>query len=574
MGRRFFQIFQLLRDAPRLCQRDIAKALRLSLAYTNRLLHAMESAGLLETHGTFGARTRSLTPLAHSQYQSCRVHNAVIMAAGFGSRCVPLTYATPKGLLKVFGEPMIERQIRQLHEVGITDITVVVGYLKEAFEYLVDKHDVTLTYNPDYETANNLSTLYHARHLLRNTYILSSDNWLRENIYHSHEWDSWYTAVKTQGKTKEWVLKTGLYDKITAVKIGGRSGWIMYGPAYFSASFSKKIIPLIEAAYMRPENRAWFWEDVFMRNTKSLTMFANKQADNLIYEFESLDELRKFDFAYMVSSDNEWMRVISHVFNQPEMTIGKLRPLKAGMTNKSFIFELNDKPYLFRIPGEGTELLVNRFQEAAVYEAIKPLNICDTLVHLEPARGIKITVFHKDCRSANPSDPADLDLCMRIARKLHQSGICVAHRFDFRSRIAYYEKLALDQYSILYADYRSVREKMNTLLAIVDSVDKPCVLTHVDLTPDNFLLCDGSAQLIDWEYAGMCDPLVDIAMFSLYAHFNTAQIEDLMYRYFQRNPHGEERLRVFCYIALGGFLWSLWTSYKQALGISFGDYGL
>lgn len=81
-----------------------------------------------------------------------KVDGALIIAAGFGSRFVPLTFETPKGLLEVFGERMIERQIRQLHEVGITDITIVVGYLKEKFEYLIDKYDVKLLYNPEYSS--------------------------------------------------------------------------------------------------------------------------------------------------------------------------------------------------------------------------------------------------------------------------------------------------------------------------------------------------------------------------------------------------------------------------------------
>ena len=85
-----------------------------------------------------------------------KVDGALIIAAGFGSRFVPLTFETPKGLLEVFGERMIERQIRQLHEAGVYDITIAVGYLKEKFEYLIDKYDVKLLYNPEYSCKNTL----------------------------------------------------------------------------------------------------------------------------------------------------------------------------------------------------------------------------------------------------------------------------------------------------------------------------------------------------------------------------------------------------------------------------------
>lgn len=574
MKRRYFQIIELMQKNPKITQREIADQLDISLAYVNKILVSMEYGGFLRTEGIPTLGKRQLTAKARKKYESCEVDNAIIMAAGFGSRFVPLTYATPKGLLEVFGERMIERQIRQLQEVGITDITVVVGYLKDTFEYLIDKYNVQLVYNPDYETKNNLSTLYHVRDKLKNTYILSSDNWLRENMYHSHEYDSWYSAIKVSGKTKEWVLKTGLHDKILSVKVGGRNGWVMYGPVYFSKEFSQKIIPMIETAYLRDDTDEWYWEDVFIRNLDKLVMFANKQPENQVYEFESLDELRLFDSSYMISTNDKWLHLISEVFNQPEMRINCLKPLRFGMTNKSFLFELNGKKYIFRIPGAGTEKLINRHQEADVYKAIEPLHISDDPIYFDSRIGIKITEFKEGSRNADANNPDDLDMCMRFARKLHNSGITVPHEFNFRERIEFYEKIAKERHGILYNDYDEVRAKMNELLDLLDTIEKPLALTHIDLIPDNFIFYKDGVKLIDWEYAGMCDPLADIAMFSIYAYFNRAQIEDLMYRYFQREPEEEERLRVFCYVALAGFLWALWTCYKQVLGVTFGEYGL
>lgn len=574
MKKRYFQIIELMKQKPSITQREIAYALRISLAYVNKILFSMDQDGLLKIDGISPIGKRMLTIKAHTEYDACKVDNAIIMAAGFGSRFVPLSYATPKGLLEVFGERMIERQIKQLHEVGITDITVVVGYLKETFEYLIDKYNVELVYNPDFETKNNLSTLYCIRHKLKNTYILSSDNWLRKNMFHTHEYDSWYSSVKVSEKTDEWVLQLGLHSKITHVKVGGWNAWVMYGPVYFSKPFSEKIKPLIEAAYARDDTADWYWEDVFKRNISKLPMFANKQPPNQVYEFESLEELRRFDTSYMISSQNKWMELISHVFGQPEMRVTNLKPLRLGMTNKSFLFEVNQGCYIFRIPGEGTDILINRDQEYAVYKAIEPLNISDSIIYFDHATGVKISRFEANCRPADPESSDDLDACMWIARKLHQSGITVPHRFDFRERINCYEKHAEAKHGILFYDYREVRAKMNTLLDIIDEIQPPQLLTHVDLICDNFILREGEIKLLDWEYAGMCDPLADIAMFAIYSYFSEAQVEDLMYRYFQRPPEPEERLRVYIYVSLAGFLWALWTCYKQALGINFGEYGM
>ena len=169
MKKRIFQIIKLMKEKPSISQRDIAKELKISLAYVNKILFDMEQNGFLTGDGMPLFRKKHLTDFALQEFENCRVDNAIIMAAGFGSRFVPLTYAIPKGLLEVFGERMIERQIEQLHAAGVTDITVVVGYLKDSFEYLIDKYGVSLVYNPDFKEKNNLSTLYHVKDKLKNT---------------------------------------------------------------------------------------------------------------------------------------------------------------------------------------------------------------------------------------------------------------------------------------------------------------------------------------------------------------------------------------------------------------------
>lgn len=133
---------------------------------------------------------------------------------------------------------MIERQICQLHEVGITDITIAVGYLKEKFEYLMDKYDVKLLYNPEYSDKNTLATIYRSRKVLkgRNIYVLASDNWMRENMYHAYECGAWYSAAYQDGETKEWCLSFNKRGRITDVKIGGRDQWVMYGLTIFPGS--------------------------------------------------------------------------------------------------------------------------------------------------------------------------------------------------------------------------------------------------------------------------------------------------------------------------------------------------
>lgn len=529
---------------------------------------------------------------------------ALIIAAGFGSRFVPLTFETPKGLLEVFGERMIERQIKQLHQAGVRDITIAVGYLKEKFEYLMDKYDVKLLYNPEYSCKNTLATIYRCRKVLegRNMYILSSDNWLRNNMYHSHECGAWYSASFQKGDTREWCLSFNKKGRITEVQVGGHDQWVMYGPAYFSKEFSKWFLPVLEGYYRSPGTEPFYWEQVYadmltgearrrlkgegdlLREAEQLSgipsdrwqdieMDINCQPENQVYEFENLEELRLFDPRYRNHSDNAAMKLVAQVFDVPESHIRDIRCLKAGMTNKSFLFNVDGHGYICRIPGPGTELLINRKQEKAVYEAVKPLGITEKLIYLNEENGYKIADYYEGTRNGNADDWKDMEKCMSIVRSLHQSGIAVAHRFDIRERIQFYEQLCRAHNALVFEDYDEVKEAMDWLMEQLDSRKRPSCLCHIDPNVDNFLFFeDGSVKLLDWEYAGMSDPIMDVSMSAIYSYYNEEQMEHLLSLYLEREPDEEERFALYANAALGGFLWCLWAVYKSALGEEFGEY--
>ena len=108
---------------------------------------------------------------------------------------------------------------------------------------------------------------------------------------------------------------------------------------------------------------------------------------------------------------------------------------------------------------------------------------------------------------------------------------------------------------------------------LLDRLNRPKVLSHIDSVCDNFLfLPDGSLRLIDWEYAGMCDPLIDVSMCAIYSYYNEAEADTLLHIYLGREAQTEERKVFWAYMALGGFLWALWAIYKSSVGEEFGDY--
>ncbi|MEG1301268.1 MAG: NTP transferase domain-containing protein [Erysipelotrichaceae bacterium] len=256
------------------------------------------------------------------------VDNAIIMAAGLSSRFVPISYEKPKALVKVKGEILIERQIKQLKEAGITDITIVTGYKQEAFAYLKDKFDVKLVENKEYQTRNNHASLYVVKDQLKNSYICSADNYFKENPFTKENEESYYASVFVKGKTNEWCMQINEDDYIEKVEIGGRDAWVMLGHVFFSNKFSENLIRLIEKEYDEPETKDKLWEQIYIDHINQLPMKIKRYDASFIYEFDSLDELRCFDSWYCNHSDSKVIRQLCLKLNCEEKAIVNILPVK------------------------------------------------------------------------------------------------------------------------------------------------------------------------------------------------------------------------------------------------------
>lgn len=252
--------------------------------------------------------------------------------------------------------------------------------------------------------------------------------------------------------------------------------------------------------------------------------------------------------------------------------------LKRGMTNQSFLFSCQGAKYIIRIPGEGTERLISRKEEATVYQAIRGKGICEEVLYIDPDRGYKISKYIEGARVCNPLDIADTAACMGKLRMFHCLGLQVDHLFDIFAHIDFYEKLREGRNSI-YSDYWQTKTNIFRLKPFLDSQMGKKVLTHIDAVPDNFLFYkndQGEEEicLIDWEYAAMQDPHVDIAMFCIYARYNRTQVDQLVSQYFTEGCPVQTQAKIYCYIAACGLLWSNWCEYKRSLGVEFGSYAL
>ncbi|MGO5051987.1 NTP transferase domain-containing protein [Lachnospiraceae bacterium LCP25S3_G4] len=276
-----------------------------------------------------------------------KVDNAVIMSAGMSSRFAPLSYECPKALLVVKGEVLIERQIRQLQEAGIKEIVIVVGYMKEKFEYLKEKYQVILVENPAYNMRNNHSSLFVAKEYLKNTYICSGDNYFVENVFCTYEEVPYYSTVYEDGLTDEWCVTTNTENRIIEVEIGGKNAWVMLGHAFFTNDFSQQIIPFLEKAYKSQKMCDFYWEDIFILHLNEFKMYKKEFAHDKVLEFDSLDDLKNFDPRYISKSGSKIMESICETLQCQEKEIMNIRPLKHEEETVGISFLCQDYNYKY-----------------------------------------------------------------------------------------------------------------------------------------------------------------------------------------------------------------------------------
>ena len=273
--------------------------------------------------------------------------NAIIMAAGTASRFVPLSEETPKGLLEVRGEILIERQIKQLQEAGVSDITIVLGYKAELFQYLSPKFDVQLVYNEDYNIYNNTASMIRVVDRLGDSFICCSDHYFAENVFLDKAEDSYYAALYAVGDTNEYCLKLDEKDWIKAVQIGGQDAWYMAGHVFLNRQFSSRFREILVEEYDMEETRRGYWEDVYIRHIRSLPMKARKYEDGIINEFDSIDELRYFDASYINNTRSSVLQQVCKILSCKEAELHAFKRIKHTGSYLMFSFKKKNESYIY-----------------------------------------------------------------------------------------------------------------------------------------------------------------------------------------------------------------------------------
>lgn len=561
MNTKEYDILKLLAASGYENQRILAEISGHSLGMVNRSIKSLSDSGFIDSDMQVTEQGRELI-------RSRSPQNAIILAAGFGMRMVPINTMYTKGMLQVEGKPLAERLIKQLRQAGIEKIYIVVGFMKEEYEYLIDKYGVRLIVNNSYMEKNNLYSLKAAEKYIGNSYIVPCDIWCRNDPFSSIELYSWYmVSDRADGDSS---VRVNRKMELTAVE-DGEAGNSMVGIAYISSEDADALKKRLGEMCASDRNSDCFWEAALMSGGK-MTVPARVVSSADYVEINTYEQLRELDDkSGQLRSDA--ISLISKALGAAENEITDITTLKKGMTNRSFLFKCKGGRYIMRIPGEGTDKLIRRGEEAEVYELIKDRGICDEIVYISPENGYKITRFMENGRVCDPENVHDLERCMAKLRQFHGMKLKVGHRFDIFSRIDFYESLWQHKKS-LYKDYEKTKSNVMQLREYIKAQPREECLTHIDAVPDNFLFSADEVYLIDWEYAAMQDPHVDVAMFIIYALYDREQADRLIDIYFEGKCSEALRTKIYCYIAACGLLWSNWCEYKLDLGVEFGEYSI
>ncbi|MCI9449507.1 MAG: winged helix-turn-helix transcriptional regulator [Clostridiales bacterium] len=272
-------------------QRQIASATGLSLGSVNKSISELTDAGLATRSAITDAGIAALEPY--------RVKRAIFVAAGFGSRLMPITLNTPKPLIRVNGTRIIDTMLDAVYAAGISEVYIVRGYLSEQFDQLLYKYpDIKFIENKNYNESNNISSIMCVKDILANAYIMESDLFLNESsLISKYQYSTNYLGVPVK-RTDDWCFKKrGSF--VSGFSLGGIDCYHMYGISYWSEADAKRLSADLEKAYNSPGGHELFWDQVpLQQHLDDYKIMIRECSLDSLNEIDTYRELINLDPSY------------------------------------------------------------------------------------------------------------------------------------------------------------------------------------------------------------------------------------------------------------------------------------
>lgn len=593
------KILMKINKHPGINQRTLANISRLSLGKVNALVENIEQNGFIKKeikgreHRYF-ITDKGLAFLEQTVQESkealidlhtdshSKLKTAVILAAGRNTN-----FIQPVCLQSIGNQTVIERMIQQLKLLEINKIIVVGGYqIESLYERLSD--DVLIIKNEDYKWTGTMASLSKIAPYLNEDFLLiESDivvetNGLKELIEDPNRDCVLITAESGSGDEAFVEIRNHRLFKISKdIAQLNRIDGEMIGICKLSYEYFTKMMKF----YQENQNPYLNYEYLMLDVAQTYKLGYNKIDNLLWHEIDEQCHLNLVQSTLMKRIHKkekmlhlESLKVlVSECLNIDMKQIKQIAAI-GGMTNKNYKVMIDDQNYVLRVPGNGTEKMISRVDEIKNAAFAHEIGVDADLIYFNEQTGIKISKFIEDAQTLSPEGakkPYVMKKICQLLNQLHQCGREMENEFNVYEKIESYEQLLNELKGEYYEDYQLIKQQVLQLKELMDDLEIKLVPCHNDTLAENFIK-DKHDQyyLIDWEYAGMNDPMWDVAAHCLENGFNSDEEELFLKTYFKQEPKRSYKTRVLVNKIYQDFLWSLWTKVKEASGDDFGDYGI
>ena len=595
---REYKILKYIYENKKASQRQMSKALNISIGNINNLIRDMNNKGLIDIEINDNKYRYTLSENGMSKLDEYiklskidkisiennefkRVKQAVILAAGEKD-----IFKKPVSFLSLEDGRIIDRVINILTNNGIEKIIIVTGYKNEFFEEYKSNTSIFLVNNDRYKWTGTMHSLSLVKEYIDDDFLLIENDMVFEERA---------ITELLNNVNRDCILITSESGSGDEALVEIRDGYI-YKMSKDIHQFNKidgEMIGISKISY-----------DVF---NKMIKLFAENKNPYLNYEYALMDIGRDYKIGYIkpdalvwteIDNEEHYNRTVKYIYpklkrKEQEVKINLIKKILCeelhieeseivdidvvgGMTNKNFKVTLGEQDYILRIPGNGTEEMISRISEKHNSMVANRLGLDTDIHHFNDKNGIKLSKFIENAETINPKTAKREDNMILIAdvlKRLHTSDEKFNNTFDVFEKIEDYEVLLNKNKGQNYDDYFEVKEKVIRLKGLLEDIgveNKPC---HNDTVPENFVKDNERLYLIDWEYSGMNDPMWDLAAHILECEFSEEDEELFLNTYFNGNIDEKYKTKILIFKICQDFLWSIWTNIKESKGDDFGSYG-
>jgi thiamine kinase-like enzyme/choline kinase/predicted transcriptional regulator len=604
MEQHLLQILEAINKNTNINQKKMAEICGISIGKVNYLIHDLTQGGYIysEKKGRnisyfltqngidflkSGIEVYHLKKVNIHQEPVTEIKQAVILAAGRRK-----DFNKPAGLMPFDGTPLLKRNIEILQEHGINHIVIVTGFQKEAFQEVPELAAEDLLYvdNPKFKWTGSMASLAKAQEFITEDFILIEDDILieeraiKEILSHPQRDCVLITNESGSGDEAFVEIRNGYLYKVSKdIHQFNHVDGEMIGVSKLSYEVYSKMVSEFEES----NNNPYMHYEYMLLDMARHYNIGYLKMHNLVWgeidsqkQYEAITN-KTYQILKRKEAEYREIQIKSYLMDALDLEYEDIKDIQpfGGMTNKNFKVTVHDKEYVLRIPGKGTEQMISRQNEKVNSALASKLGIDAGLIYFNEETGVKVSELIPNAETLNPKTAKRQDymkLTTAVLRKLHQSGEVMANEFNVFEEIGKYEQLMQAANGKPYAHYQEVREQVMVLKDYYQSLNFDLVPCHNDLVPENLVKSGkDKVYLIDWEYAGMNDPMWDLAAHSIECDFAPEDEELFLALYLQADHTPLDiQQRVLMNKIFQDFLWSIWTIIKEAKGDDFGTYGI